>query len=122
MIAEAYSSPASEKYHESDVRKLFLGLSEIGGMFGLTITKPKKLDEGVAKQIKIDTIKHDTESEVEETIQSNAQEALSKNQPSINTSIEDSKEDKNNAKVEVNVSTIDNETTPEKLKSIPISG
>ena len=66
MIAEAYSSPASEKYHESDIRKLFLGLNEIGSLFGLTFTKPKKLDEGEAKQIKIETIEHDEDSEVED--------------------------------------------------------
>ena len=68
MIAQAYSSPASDKYHESDVRKLFLGLNEIGSMYGLSFTKPKNLDEGVAKQIKIETIKHDDDSDFDESL------------------------------------------------------
>ena len=68
MIAETYSSPASDKYHESDVRKLFLGLNEIGSMYGLSFTKPKNLDEGVAKQIKIETIKYADDSDFDESL------------------------------------------------------
>ena len=31
LIHEAYSSPACEKYHETDIRKLMFGLNELAG-------------------------------------------------------------------------------------------
>ena len=53
LITEAYSSPASDKYHETDVRKLMIGLNELGKMYGLSFAGPRGLDEGVQKEVKI---------------------------------------------------------------------
>ena len=113
VIAEAYSSPASDKYHESEIRKLFFGFNEIGTLFGLTFTKPKKLDEGIAKQIKIETLEHQDDSDIEDLVKPSSRTG-SKHQTTLTLGSEGSKEDK--SRVEVNVSTIEQETTPENLK------
>ena len=121
MIAETYSSPASDKYHESDVRKLFLGLNEIGSMYGLSFTKPKNLDEGVAKQIKIETIKHADDSDFDESLkQGTTIQTPSKQQTTLSISNEGAKEERNQVEVNVTTVTIENDKTPE-LTSRPIS-